>query len=345
MNTTSTRRTAGMLLASTAAALAWPGTPAADARAAKVPDIRITSVVPTKTQTEAGWGLTVRATVRNAGGGTTQAGAVRFSLSKDTSPGKDVRLPPDVPVPALQAGQQTVLPPTLDVPAKTPPGRYYVLACARVPGKDGAKANDCVASKKKVTVQAPIRGHLTGQVIFDRATAEVGSDWSDTSSDHASVEVDVRVDGRQEGWDVFTSTGSSWLYQGSAEKVSHPDGCEVTITGTSSGSGTLRQTGDQYEDDLLGAFRVEDHSRIDLLIGLRYDHTVRTKQVPTEELGCRPEDSTAGPTELRSLSDLDLRQVRKTEKTIVYKVAGATDPYSKDTEWDTVSCTLTLELD
>lgn len=334
-----------MLLGTLALLAAGHAAPAAHARAAQTPDIKVTTVSPTKTRTEAGWGLSLRATVRNAGGGTTQAGVVRFSLSKDRSAGGgDVKLPPNVPVSGLSAGQQVILPPELTVPPKTAAGKYYVIACAVVPGKDHAKGNDCATSKKRVQVDAAIQGRLTGTIDFSRSTADGGSDWSETSSDQASVNVDVRVDGRKKGWDIFASTGSTWTYQGSYERISHPDGCEVTILGSSAGSGTVRQTGDQYEDDLLGSFKVEDHSRISLLIGLRYDYTERTRQVPTEQFGCTPSDETVGPKALRSLAELDLRKVQQTKKAIVYKVAGARDPYSTKSTWDSVTGRLTLEL-
>lgn len=325
-----------------ALATAWPGAPAAEARAAKAPDLAVVSVVPTKAKAEAGWGLELRAEVRNAGDGTTDFGTVAFALSKDRKPGRDLKLPPEVPVIPLQAGKGTALIPTLDVPAKTPPGRYYVVACATTP-KGGSKANDCSVSKKQVQVLPAVQGTLTGDLSFVRGFQDGGSDWTESSTDQVSVSVKVRVDGRKFGWGVFANDGSTWSYVGTYDKVTHPSRCEVVTTGTSNGSGVLRQTGDQYEDDLLGSFALENHSEISLLLGFRYERTVRTISTPTEELGCTPDDVTEGPTQMRSLVDLDLKKIQQTKKAIVYRVAAARDPYSNDSEWD-VTGKLTFEL-
>lgn len=336
------RRTSAALLASAAAATAWQGTPVADARAAKLPDLAVTSVTAAQKHVEAGNGIDVRAVVRNVGRAT--AGVVRFSLSKDKRAGKDVALRPAIATLALEPGKQLTLPPTLDVPATTPAGKYYVLACARADGRDATKGNDCKASKKRVRVDAPLQGSLTGQIVFDRASASTTSNTEEHAEDHATVDVDVDVDLRKDGWKSFANSGSTWNYVGSSERTVAADGCLIATTSESAGFGTLRQTGDQYEDDLLGDFSRNDHSRIRLLIGLRYDYTVRTDHTPVGELGCLPESSTDGPRELRALVDLDLRQTKKTDKAITYRLVGAKDPYSNTTTWDTATGTLTLAV-
>jgi hypothetical protein len=120
-----------------------------------IPDLIVTAIESTVAQVRLGGSLPVTETVKNQGSGTSAVNAVRYCLSTDAfSNGSDWRLPEARIVAALAPNTTSRGTTTVSVPTSTPPGTYFVLACADDPKNviEASDANNCRASATMVTV-------------------------------------------------------------------------------------------------------------------------------------------------------------------------------------------------
>lgn len=160
---------------SVAAALAVAGafvSRGAEAREATLPDLVVTSVSNPPSARPQTLNFAITSTVENLAGSAKKSLA-RYYLSTDALPdAQDVRLLAWAPrsVPALAAGVSDSATTTVTIPLETPPGAYFLIACAddlrQVTEAD--ETNDCRTAAKTVTVQAAPAappGKTSGELI------------------------------------------------------------------------------------------------------------------------------------------------------------------------------------
>jgi hypothetical protein len=316
------------------------GTPAS-AKPAKSADLKVSSTKIVAAEAFApGDSIAVKTTVANVGKAKAKATKVTYYLSSDKAVGKDVRLAAHARVGALAPGKKVTVSSKVVVPTSTADATYYLLACADAKGKD-KKANNCRATSARATVRAPWKGTLTGVLSYDKGFENPGT--SESSKDHATVNVKIEVDESKSGWAVFGNAGSTYDYRGSYSKHSGSDWCTTDVKGTSTGGGPLSQVGNQYEDDIMGSFGMLDHSEFDLLVGLRYLNTRTTTDTPVGN-GCPAKTTVVGPTTSRNLTEIEFHRSEQSGKTVTYKIDEVLDPNGTKTSWTTVTGTLTLQL-
>ena len=128
------------------------------------PDLVITVVLKPPANAITGASISIRATVKNKGKATAKASKVGFYLSfdgrKDT---RDLRLR-RVPEPKLKKGKSKKPAGRSAIPASTPAGSYFVLACADDPGKvkESNERTNCRASKSMIAITKPLPGDADG---------------------------------------------------------------------------------------------------------------------------------------------------------------------------------------
>jgi subtilase family serine protease len=134
---------AGMLLGSPGAALA-----------ASLPDLKVTALTNPPSTALPGETFAVTATVKNGGGAEAPTSTTTFSLSKDkktaTKDLKGVQLVPALPATAFFTSVATVA-----IVPGTPPGIYYLQACADGLAKisESSEINNCRWTAETITVQ------------------------------------------------------------------------------------------------------------------------------------------------------------------------------------------------
>jgi hypothetical protein len=102
--------------------------------------------------------FSVTDTVRNQGGVTAASSSVLYYLSLDTSrDASDISFSTSRTVPSLVPGQTSTGSRSVKIPASTPLGTYFLLACADGKGliAEGNETNNCLASVVRMTVTAP----------------------------------------------------------------------------------------------------------------------------------------------------------------------------------------------
>ena len=159
------------------------------------PDLVETVVSNPPAVARPGTSFAVTDTVRNQGTVPASASTSHYYFSADTQKSADDRLLTGTrSVPTLAAGAASTLTVTVTIPSATPPGTYFLLACA-----DDAKlvaesdeANNCLASAGAITVALP---DLVEQTVsnsggpFRRGTAFTVSDTvvNDLARGHADL--------------------------------------------------------------------------------------------------------------------------------------------------------------
>jgi hypothetical protein len=131
--------------------------------------------------------FSVADTVENQGAAGASSSSTRFYLSIDTAKSAgDQLLTPARPVPALAAGAASNGTTTVTVPASTPTGSYFVLACADDLGvvPESHEGNNCRASATTVQVQTAPSGSadLAVSGVTAPAGAVVGVSFSVTDT-------------------------------------------------------------------------------------------------------------------------------------------------------------------
>ena len=120
------------------------------------PDLVETAVSNPPTTAARGGTFKVTDTVKNQGSVNAVASATRYYLSQDQQRSSvDVLLSGSRSVPSLTAGTTSRARVNVTIPTTTPPGTYYLLACADDLGAVAEldETNNCRASTNKVVVQ------------------------------------------------------------------------------------------------------------------------------------------------------------------------------------------------
>ena len=146
------------------------------------PDLVETVVSNPPAVARPGTSFAVTDTVRNQGTVPASASTSHYYFSADTQKSADDRLLTGArSVPALAAGAASTLTVTVTIPSATPPGTYFLLACADDTKlvAESDEANNCLASAGAITVALP---DLVEQTVsnsggpFRRGTAFTLSD-------------------------------------------------------------------------------------------------------------------------------------------------------------------------
>ena len=138
-------------------ALVSVGAVADSALAKPRPNLVVTLVSKPPATATAGASIAVGATVKNMGKATARASKVGFYLSLDSRKNtRDLRLG-RVAEPKLKKGKSKKPSGSSAIPASTPAGSYFLLACADDPGKvkESNERANCRASKSKLQVFSP----------------------------------------------------------------------------------------------------------------------------------------------------------------------------------------------
>ena len=130
---------------------------AGPALAAPRPDLVVTSVSKPPATVGAGLGFKVVDVTKNVGRRRARASATGYYLSSDARRGPGDKRLARRSVPRLGPGKTSKGSKVVTVPASTPLGKYYVLACADDTRNVGEsrEGNNCRASTTKVQVRAP----------------------------------------------------------------------------------------------------------------------------------------------------------------------------------------------
>ncbi len=144
---------AGVGLAVLVALLVAP----AQSGARGLPDLKPTSVRALSSQVAPGSLFRVRDRVLNAGRARSRSFTMRYLLSRDRRRGRDLTLRGGRRVGRLRARRSSTRSTRVRVPAGTPAGRWWVLACAdpRRRIRERRERNNCRASVRRVLVAAP----------------------------------------------------------------------------------------------------------------------------------------------------------------------------------------------
>lgn len=144
------RRTLGRIAATTLAAIGL-ATAAAGAQAA--PDLETEALTPKPLTGVIGTSITLGAEAANDGDSVARRPRLYFLLSKDRRASRRDEFLPAGTIRSLGSGATRTVRRSVRIPADTPAGLYYVIACADVPGPaDGAA--DCDATDKTLPVVA-----------------------------------------------------------------------------------------------------------------------------------------------------------------------------------------------
>ena len=123
-----------------------------------VADLAVTEVTDPPANIRAGLSFQLIVTTANLGTAVSGASTVRFYLSLNTArDASDVLLTGSRAVPALIPGEQATSLTSATVPAATPPGFYYLLACADWGGVvvESDELDNCLASAATMEVRVP----------------------------------------------------------------------------------------------------------------------------------------------------------------------------------------------
>ena len=135
---------AGWLLGSSGASLA----------ATKLPDLVVTALTNPPASGLPGDSFTVTATIKNGGSATAPASTTKFSLLLKQDGTTTVDLKGVQALDALAAGDVKAPSATVAIAKGTPPGKYYLLACADGPGviTEAKENNNCRKTAETITV-------------------------------------------------------------------------------------------------------------------------------------------------------------------------------------------------
>jgi hypothetical protein len=128
------------------------------------PDLIVTVVLKPPVSAVTGASIPIGATVKNKGRATAKASKLGFYLSLDgRRDGRDLRLK-SLLEPRLKKGKSKKPAGRSAIPASTPAGSYFVLACADDPKKvkESNERTNCRASKSKIAITKPLPGDADG---------------------------------------------------------------------------------------------------------------------------------------------------------------------------------------
>ncbi|WP_210648968.1 CARDB domain-containing protein [Nocardioides sp. SYSU D00065] len=327
-------RTAAVLAA---ACLTASLVPPASAAPSPRPDLAVKSVTVTAAA-KPGEAISVSAKVKNASKRKAPATRITFALSTDKS-GGDIALPVKSKVKTLKPGKSASVKASVVLPASTPDGSYFVIACADAGKKvrESKEKNNCRASAAPVkvagdvAVAGDIEGTLSGTLTFTDTGESSTGEW-DTWNRSAQATVNMSVSGPPLD-EVFASTGSTYTVNGTLDDFKIPPGCDRRRSET--GGGTLAYTGNAYTDNVAGKFTKTDLSGLGLLINLPY--TAVTTESDCEE----PKTTTASSTDF---NDITLTQVSRSATTVTYRVSEFVGAYNVTSDWDSITGELVLTL-
>jgi len=143
-----------VLLLAVSGSAATAGAPADHAKKAKKADLVVKSVTGSVTGRSAAVSATVTNKPGKKKGKKAKASAVAFVLSTDAAVGAGDTTLGRLATPKLKPKKSATVAGTLAIPATTPAGSYYVVACADADDvvKEKKEQNNCSASTAKVTV-------------------------------------------------------------------------------------------------------------------------------------------------------------------------------------------------
>jgi len=147
---------AAVLLLAVSGSAATAGAPADHAKKAKQADLVVKSVTGSVTGRSAAVSAIVTNKPGKKKGKKSKASAVAFVLSTDAAVGAGDTTLGRLATPKLKPKKSATVAGTLAIPATTPAGSYYVVACADADDvvKEKKEQNNCSASTAKVTVAA-----------------------------------------------------------------------------------------------------------------------------------------------------------------------------------------------
>lgn len=151
------RRRLTRLLAAALPALLLLGPLQGPATAGPLPDLRVKRVSADASTVAQGGQLSVKDTTANTGRVKAGRSKTRYHLSRDRSYSRKDRALGIRKVPALKPDGKNTGSQTVVVPAATPTGQWYVLACAdaKQQVKESKEGNNCRATSDPVTVTEP----------------------------------------------------------------------------------------------------------------------------------------------------------------------------------------------
>lgn len=132
-----------------------------------IADLSIAALGDPPAHVEAGDGFPLAEATANSGNLAAPPSETRFALSPDPLPGGDLSLLATRSVPQVEAGASSAGTSRLVVDLATPPGDYFVIACADAGGAvvESAEANNCRSSAGTVSVTAPVPANVTVRLI------------------------------------------------------------------------------------------------------------------------------------------------------------------------------------
>lgn len=150
-----------VLLVAVGSATWWAPTPAV--AAAGKPDL-IVAKISAPTDAKVGSSIRVTSTVKNTARKTAGASNTSFALSRDRKAGGDIRLAATSKVKSLRPKWPFSRTTSVSIPAGTPSGSYYLIACADSKKKvrESSEKNNCRAGGKPIRVTASAPALPTG---------------------------------------------------------------------------------------------------------------------------------------------------------------------------------------
>ncbi len=296
------------------------------------PKIGVASLVGVPARTTAGASFEVTTTVRNKTSKAVRKQVV-FRLARTA----------DAKTTGTSVGQATTgkvrprstkkIKATLRLPAGLAPGQYYVSAC--IAARCKVAPTTILAGGTAVAD----RGDLTGTLTFTR-TRPLRPGTSMTKN--ASVAVAMRYIGPPTNPDELQSVGSTYTYLSRSRSETNSGPCKTVIEEEGSGAGTLLESPNPYDDEILADMALNDLSAITMTVFMR--STGATTTTVTGDDTCDA-GVTKGPTvAARTTTSMRLTQVSRTATTITYQVTSWTDQGLPASDWDTIDGTLTLQL-
>ena len=325
------------------ASLVAVGTGAEAHAAAKRPDLVVSAVGTPPVKVRHGSSFSLGATVANKGRAAAKATSLRFYLSRDTTRSADDIVAGTVPVKRIKPRKRKTVSGKVAVPWGST-GSYWVLACADATKKvrETKEGNNCRPSKAQVNVDSDLHATLTGRLTFvdegsrtDASTGRVET-WRNT----ASASIRMSIDGNR--YDpTFASTGSTYERSGSLVAREETDNCIYARERTEAGGGTLKYTGDRFNDDIFGHFTRTDLSGVEIGLFMRAGWTDTTTYTGRGQYPCDPWTRTTTGTGL-DVSAIELKEVSSSAFKITYRVVGWEAEQGTTSDWDKVEGTLTL---
>lgn len=328
------RRTALLgLAAAVAAGMLVANGPAHTAPKRPKPNLAVTAIIGFPEEVLAAQSFGVKVLTGNFAAAPAGGSRLSLHLSRDGKISRGDLSVGSASVPRLGPWKTRMVLTDVKVPAKAR-GKYRVLACAdaRRAVREHDEGDNCHASRGTVTIVRGLTGTLTGTLdLYDSGSAD-----NQTWDRSAQARLKMLVSGR--GTDIrIVDDESRYIWLGSSTTTTPWPDCPATVKE------------DEGKDDdfgglspalphLFGSARDAELSRLRLNVTMDYDvtgtATTCTGSVPISEAR-------------QNLTYLDLAQTSETDTKITYQVSGdwADEEGSQPSQWDTVSGTLTLQLD